>query len=108
MLRHPPPAGSVAEELLVDILMHSRHHAGQRARSRALLCGPERHAALLICILALANQANGSSTVLNYLPVVLRSPGLGFSAEAAGVLSLCTCMACSNMHPLHVYTCASG
>ena len=59
-----------------------------RVGLRALYFGRERRAAWLLSALALCNQANGSSTVVNYASQLLRDTGQ-LTADDATVLSAC-------------------
>ena len=52
----------------------------------SLLLGPERRAACLMIVLAIANQANGSSTLLNYGAALLTDSVVGVPPDVAGLL----------------------
>lgn len=55
--------------------------------AHVLLCTRERPAAVLMLLLALCNQANGSTTLINYAAELLRSPAFGVGETVAGLMS---------------------
>ena len=83
-----------------------RRGVGGSAWSR--LVGQERRASLLMGVLAVCNQANGSSTLLNYGTELLSTPPFAISAELAGLLSTvaaCIKLACVVVSALVVDRC---
>jgi SP family arabinose:H+ symporter-like MFS transporter len=90
-LGDPSPSSlevAAAAKAAINAAVRARDVAAQPVGLRALFFGRERRAAWLLSALALCNQANGSSTVVNYASQLLRDTGQ-LSADDATVLSAC-------------------
>ena len=76
-----------AQRLLDALLAQAERSAARAPVSvKRLVCGRERRAGLLMFCLAVVNQANGSSTLLNYISDVIGATGA--PSEAAAVVSI--------------------
>lgn len=83
----PADDAHAAAKEAYDALLAAHRLTAPGIPAHRLLLGVERRAALLMLMLAVANQASGSTTVLNYVSELLASPAFDTPPLVAGALA---------------------